>query len=102
MAIAQGIGRAMLPHRAFPQREREELAAHVERHAVSGGMEVVLAEEVARRHELARRLRAVRAYVDLEALGSVARRVEQPHIGAALVDDALAVGRGIARVEVLV
>jgi len=65
-------------------------------------MEVVAAEELGCRHELARRLRTVRAHVDLQALRGVARRVEQPDVGAALVDDALAVGRGMPRVEVLV
>src|SRR5437016_2283859 len=64
-------------------------------------MQGVAAEKLGGCDELARRLCAVRTYLDLESPARVLRRVEQPEIGAALVHDALAVGRGMARVVIV-
>ena len=100
MAEAHRIGRAVLSHRAFPERERIELAARVGDQAVAFRMKRVVAEEVGGRHEFARGLRAMRAHLDLQAPRLVACRVEKPQVGSALVDDPLAVGGGVARVVI--
>ena len=97
-----GVVVAVLAHRAFPQREREQLAARVERDAVPGGMDVERTQMIARRHELARRLRAVRRKLRVDLGCLAARRIEDPQLGAALVGDAAPVGAGVARVEILV
>src|SRR5205085_12291887 len=78
MAKAHRVGRAVLAHRAFPEGEGEELAAHIGHEAVAGGMQVIAAEKIRSRHELARRLRAVRLHLDLEPPALVARRIEKP------------------------
>src|SRR5258708_36228836 len=53
-------------------------------------------------HELARRLGAMCAPLVLEPLASILGRVEEPDLGAALVHDAPAIGRCMARVVVVV
>src|SRR5258708_35162897 len=65
-------------------------------------MEVLAAQELGGRHELARRLGAMCAHLDLEPLASILGRVEEPDLGAALVHDAPAIGRCMARVVVVV
>ncbi len=98
MAVADTIGRAVLAHRAFPHRHREELAACVDGQAVAGRMHAVSVQVIGGSDELARRLRAMRRHVDVDARCPVARGVEQPDFGAALVNDARAIGLRIARV----
>jgi len=98
----QRFRRAVLAHRAFPEREREELAAHVGHHAMAGGVQGIVAEEFGRRHELARRLGAMRPYLDFEPPARILGRVEEPDVGATLVHDAPAIGRRVARVVVVV
>ena len=78
MPVTHAIGGAMLAHRAFPQREREELAARVDGQAVSGRMHVESGEMRGRRNEAARRLRAMRGHADVEAPRAVRGGVEQP------------------------
>ena len=90
---------AMLVHRALPQREAEQLAARAQRHAVAGGVQPHRGDVVCSRHELARRLRAVRRGLHVDATRLVRGCVEQPHIGAALVDDARAVALRMACIE---
>ena len=90
----------MLLHRAFPQRKAEELAAGPQRHAVAGRVQAHRADVVGGGHELARRLRAVRRRANVDAARQVRGRVEQPQLGAALVDHVLAIGLCVARIEV--
>ena len=100
--VADTIGRAMLMHGAFPQREAEELAARFDREAVSVGMNVEAGEMILDLRKLSRRLRSVRGYVDRNARCRVGRGVEQPDFSTALVDDSLAVSRCVAGVEPVV
>src|SRR5712691_3589306 len=65
-------------------------------------MQGAAAEEFGGRDELARDLRAMRAHLDLEPPARILRRIEEPEVGAALVHDALSIGRGMARVVVVV
>src|SRR5258706_8604986 len=65
-------------------------------------MEVVAPQELGGWHELARRLSAMGAHLDLEPLARILGRVEEPDVGAALVHDAPAIGRCMARVVVVV
>ena len=59
MPVAAAVAIAMLADRAFPQRKRERLAAHVDREAVPGRVDIDAAEVIRRRHEFPRRLRAM-------------------------------------------
>ena len=100
--VARTVAHAELAHAAFPQREREGLAAHVDREAVPRRMQREAAQVVAGGHELACRLRTMRGHRDVDARGAVGGGVEQPDIAAAVIDDALAVGARIAREIVVV
>ena len=102
MAKAHAVRRAVLAHGAFPEREGEELAAHTRDQAVAFGVKRIVTEKLSRWHESARRLRAVRPDFDLQAPRLVARRVVEPQVGGALIDDALAIGRRVAGVIALV
>ena len=102
MAEAHRIGRAVLAHGTFPEREGEELAAHTRDQAVAFGVKRIVTEKLSRWHESARRLRAVRPDFDLQAPRLVARRVVEPQVGRALIDDAPAIGCRVAGVIVLV
>ena len=90
----------MAAHRAFPQRQGVELAAQFQRQAVAGGVQLHAMQVVGGRHEAARRLRARARHVDVEPDAAVLGGVEQPQLGTALVDDALAVAGGVAGVIV--
>ncbi len=100
--IPDAVGDAELADCALPEREGEQLPARVDGEAVACRMHVVRAEVVRRRDELARRLRAMRRHLDVDPRGALRRGIEQPDVGAALIDDALAVGLRVARVEVVV
>ena len=102
VAMPRAFRRAVLAHRAFPQPERDELAAHVEREAVPGRVHGESAQVVRGGHELARRLRAMRGHVDRDPARRVRLGIEAPQVRAALVDDARAVGLRVPRVEVVV
>ncbi len=102
VAMPRAFRRAVLAHRAFPQPERDELAAHVEREAVPRRMHGESAQVVRGGHELARRLRAMRGHVDRDPARRVRLGIEAPQVRAALVDDARAVGLRVPRVEVVV
>ena len=102
MPIAHTVGLAVLADGTFPQRKAEQLAASLHRQAVPGRMDVHRTQLFGRRHELARRLRAVRWHLDLEPPGRIVRRVEQPEVGATLIDDTPAIGLGMAGVVVVV
>jgi hypothetical protein len=54
------------------------------------------------RNELARRLRSMRRDLDRNARRAAERRIEQMNLGAALIDDALAVGLCVPDVVVVV
>ena len=90
----------MAVHRAFPQRHGEDLSARFQRQAVSFGVQLHAVQVLGHGHETARGLGAAAGHVDLEPLAAILRRVEQPQLGAALVDDAFAVAGGMAGVEV--
>ena len=101
--VAPAVGDAVLAHRAFPQREREQLAARFDGEAVAGRMHLEAAEVLGRSDELARRLRPMRRHVDRRrALRVRVAGSNSQIVGAALIDDALAVGLRVARVEVVV
>src|SRR5262245_18378473 len=65
-------------------------------------MHAAAAEIFGRFRELARGRHAMREHFDFDARARSAMRVEEPHVGAALIDDALAVGRRVPRIEVRV
>jgi len=95
---ARPVGRAVLAHRAFPQRHRDQPAARFDRHAVAGRVRHHRAEVLGGGHELAPHLGSVRGRAHLDARAGAERRVEQPDLRAALVDDAPAVALRVARV----
>jgi len=90
------------PHGALPQRQREELAAHLGSQAVPLRMQLHALQMRGCRHEAARRLAAMPGHTDGHRLRHTAGGVEQPHGAGALVDDALAVAGRVAGVEAVV
>src|SRR4029079_13420233 len=91
MAIPDAVGNAVLSNRTLPKRKGEELSPRLDGEAVSGRMHLETCEILGGVDEFARRLRAVRGHVDREARRRVLVRIEQPQVGAALIDDAPAV-----------
>src|SRR5436190_19850221 len=65
-------------------------------------MDVVATEVLGRLDEPARGVRPMRRHFDFDARAGAALRVEEPRVRAALVDDPLAVGRRVPRIEVRV
>ena len=99
--LAQAAARrrvAMLARRTFPQRHREELATRFERQAVTLGMQRNALQVVGHGHKAPGGLGARAGHLDGDALRLRTGRIEQPQIGAALVDDAPAVAAGISGV----
>src|SRR5208283_5102606 len=104
LPVSQATGPVvtMLSHRALPQRKAEELAAGIERHAVTGWMHVDRTEVLGGRHEPARGLRAMRGELNIHPYATIRGRVEHPQIRAALIGNAPAVALRVASVEIVV
>src|SRR5204862_3474314 len=88
LAVADAVGYAVLAHRPFPQREREQFAARLRGDAVALRMDLEAREIFRRVDELARRLRPMRRHVDRKTGRRIVDGIEQPDLGAALIHDA--------------